>query len=214
MSTVRSTRHRRSCWDAPYRSSATWRSSSRILDHSGIESRAGNVLRVRQNGKVSRGFPVDVVRRRPGSRAPCRNQRSARALISGDMKTSVFTTRIVEIDGRVHIVNAGRDQPDLVGLLRSSVRRSSGRKRRSSSARSEPRFCGAAHCSARRRSLPAQTLRRRDGPSPRTISQARDGEDGNASNDGEAWSGDYRAASQAGLRRSRGIGRFALKPRG
>ncbi len=29
------------------------------------------------------------------------------------MKASVFTTRIAEVDGRVHIVNAGRYQPTL-----------------------------------------------------------------------------------------------------
>jgi hypothetical protein len=82
------------------------------LEHSRIESRAGNVLRVHQNGKVSRGFlsmAFDNVREI--ELEPYREIRSR--MISGDMKTSAFTTRIVEIDGRVRIVNAGRYQPTL-----------------------------------------------------------------------------------------------------
>ncbi len=82
------------------------------LEHSRIESRAGNVLRVRQSGKVSRGFlSMSFDNVREIELEPHREIRSR--LISGDMKASVFTTRIVEIDGRVHIVNAGRYQPTL-----------------------------------------------------------------------------------------------------
>ena len=82
------------------------------LEHSAIESRAGNVLRVRQNGKVSRGFlSMSFDNVREVELVPKREIRSR--LISGDMKASVFTTRIEEVAGRVHIVNAGRYQPTL-----------------------------------------------------------------------------------------------------
>jgi hypothetical protein len=34
-------------------------------------------------------------------------------MISGDMKASAFTTSIVEVGGRLHIVNVGRYEPNL-----------------------------------------------------------------------------------------------------
>jgi hypothetical protein len=34
-------------------------------------------------------------------------------LISGDLKASAFTTRLVEVDGLVHIVNSGRYTPKM-----------------------------------------------------------------------------------------------------
>jgi hypothetical protein len=34
-------------------------------------------------------------------------------LISGDLKASVFTTRLVDVDGLVHIVNSGRYTPKI-----------------------------------------------------------------------------------------------------
>jgi hypothetical protein len=34
-------------------------------------------------------------------------------LISGDLKASVFTTRLVDVDGLVHIINSGRYTPKI-----------------------------------------------------------------------------------------------------
>jgi hypothetical protein len=34
-------------------------------------------------------------------------------LISGDLKASAFTTRLVEVDGLVHIINSGRYTPKM-----------------------------------------------------------------------------------------------------
>ena len=82
------------------------------LDFSGVTSRAGNVLRVHQNGKASRGFltlTFDNVRE--VELVPSREIRSR--LISGDLKASAFTTRITEVAGRVHIVNSGNYTPNL-----------------------------------------------------------------------------------------------------
>jgi Polyketide cyclase / dehydrase and lipid transport len=82
------------------------------LEHSGVTARADNVLRVHQNGKAGRGFltlPFDVVREI--ELVPYREIRSR--LISGDLKASVFVTRIVEIDRRIHIVNSGSYAPQI-----------------------------------------------------------------------------------------------------
>jgi len=82
------------------------------LDYSGVDARADNVLRVHQKGKVSRGFlslAFDNVREI--ELVPHREIRSR--MISGDMKASAFTTSIVEVGGRLHIVNVGRYQPNL-----------------------------------------------------------------------------------------------------
>jgi hypothetical protein len=82
------------------------------LEHSGVTSRAGNVLQVHQNGKASRGFltlTFDNVREI--ELVPKREIRSR--LISGDLKASSFITRIVEIAGRIHIVNSGNYTPNI-----------------------------------------------------------------------------------------------------
>jgi polyketide cyclase/dehydrase/lipid transport protein len=82
------------------------------LEYSGVTSRAGNVLRVHQRGKVSRGpltLRFDNVRE--VELVPLREIRST--LISGDMKASAFTTRIVEIDARIHVVNSGTYTPSI-----------------------------------------------------------------------------------------------------
>ena len=82
------------------------------LQTSGIEQRTGNVLKVRQTGKVNRGifsFAFDNVREI--ELIPLTEIRSR--LVSGDFKASAFTTRLVEIDGVVHVVNSGRYTPNL-----------------------------------------------------------------------------------------------------
>ena len=82
------------------------------LEYSGVADATGNVLRVHQTGQASRGpltLKFDNVRE--VELVPHREIRSR--LIRGDMKESTFVTRIVEIDGRIHIVNAGRYTPNV-----------------------------------------------------------------------------------------------------
>ena len=82
------------------------------LQTSGIERRTDNVLTVRQTGKVNRGlfsFAFDNVREI--ELIPPTEIRSR--LVSGDFKASAFTTRIVEVDGIVHVMNSGRYTPNL-----------------------------------------------------------------------------------------------------
>ena len=79
------------------------------LELSGILDRADHV---HQKGKASRGFltlAFDNVREI--ELVPHHEIRSR--LISGDLKASAFTTRIVEVAGRVHIVNSGNYTPNL-----------------------------------------------------------------------------------------------------
>jgi len=82
------------------------------LQYSGIQGRVDNVLRVRQAGKATRG-PLSITfdNIREVELVPFTEVRSR--LISGDLKASVFTTRIVDIDGVVHIVNSGRYTPKM-----------------------------------------------------------------------------------------------------
>ena len=82
------------------------------LQFSGIERRSDNVLTVRQSGKVSRGlltFAFDNVREI--ELVPLSEIRSR--LVSGDLKASAFTTRIVDVDGVVHVLNSGRYTPNV-----------------------------------------------------------------------------------------------------
>ncbi len=70
------------------------------------------MLRVHQKGKVSRGIlSMSFDNVREIELVPRREIRSR--LISGDMKASAFTTSIIEVGGRLHIVNVGRYQPNL-----------------------------------------------------------------------------------------------------
>ena len=83
------------------------------LEYSGVEERADNVLRVHQTGKASRGpltIKFDNVRKIELV-MPSREIHSR--LISGDMKAFEFTTRVVEVDARVHIVNSGSYTPNI-----------------------------------------------------------------------------------------------------
>ncbi len=82
------------------------------LQFSGVERRVDNVLTVRQRGKVTRGvfsFAFDNVREI--ELMPFAEIRSR--LVSGDLKASAFTTRIVDLDGLVHISNNGRYTPNV-----------------------------------------------------------------------------------------------------
>ena len=82
------------------------------LQFSGIQGRVDNVLKVRQYGKATRGLltitfdNVREVELRPFSEVRSR-------LISGDLKASEFTTRLVDVDGLVHIINSGRYTPKM-----------------------------------------------------------------------------------------------------
>ncbi len=82
------------------------------LEYSGVTDRSGNVLRVHQKGKASRGpltLTFDNVREI--ELVPYREIRSR--LISGDLKASDFVTQIVELAARVHIINSGRYTPNI-----------------------------------------------------------------------------------------------------
>lgn len=82
------------------------------LERSGVTARADNVLRVHQTGKAGRGvltLTFDTVREI--ELVPNREIRSR--LISGDLKASAFTTTIVEVDHRIHIVNIGSYVPNI-----------------------------------------------------------------------------------------------------
>ena len=82
------------------------------LEYSAVEETAGNVLRVRQKGKASRGpltLTFDIVREIelvPHSEICSR-------LIRGDLKASDFVTRIVATAEGVNIVNSGRYLPKM-----------------------------------------------------------------------------------------------------
>jgi hypothetical protein len=88
---------------------------SRFLSHvqySSVRSRIDNVLTVRQKGRANGGpfsFAFDNVREvelRPYTEIRSR-------LISGDLKASAFTARIVSAGEIVHIVNSGRYTPNI-----------------------------------------------------------------------------------------------------
>ncbi len=82
------------------------------LEISDVTAREDNVLRVHQKGKASRGFlSLSFDNVREIELVPYREIRSR--LVTGDLKTSEFTTRIVDVASRIHIVNNGRYTPKL-----------------------------------------------------------------------------------------------------
>ena len=82
------------------------------LEFSGVMQREDNVLRVHQKGKASRGpLTIRFDNVREIELVPFSEIRSR--MVSGDMKASAFTTRIVETGARLHIVNTGRYPPNL-----------------------------------------------------------------------------------------------------
>jgi polyketide cyclase/dehydrase/lipid transport protein len=82
------------------------------LQYSAIQGRVDNVLKVRQYGRATRGpLTITFDNVREVELRPFTEVRSR--LISGDLKASAFTTRLVDVDGLVHIVNSGRYTPKL-----------------------------------------------------------------------------------------------------
>lgn len=82
------------------------------LQYSGIQGRVDNVLKVRQYGKATRGpLTITFDNVREVELRPFTEVRSR--LISGDLRASAFTTRLVDVDGLVHIVNSGRYTPKI-----------------------------------------------------------------------------------------------------
>ena len=82
------------------------------LQYSGVQGRVDNVLKVRQSGKATRGpLSITFENVREVELRPYTEIRSR--LISGDLKASAFTTRLVEVDGLVHIINSGRYTPKM-----------------------------------------------------------------------------------------------------
>jgi hypothetical protein len=81
------------------------------LQQSTVESRDGNVLTVRQRGKASLGpFSVEFDGVRVVEILSFDEIRSHH--VSGDLKSSEFTTRVIDIDGTLHVVNHGRYTPN------------------------------------------------------------------------------------------------------
>jgi hypothetical protein len=81
------------------------------LEFSGVQSRADNVLRVEQRGKVSKG-PLTFVFHNVREVELLPNHEIRSRLISGDLKASEFTTRIVKVAAVFHIVNSGHYTPN------------------------------------------------------------------------------------------------------
>lgn len=82
------------------------------LEYSGVADRQDNVLRVHQRGKASRGpLTLRFDNIREVELVPYQEIRSR--LVSGDLKSSDFVTRIVEVAAQVHIVNRGRYTPNI-----------------------------------------------------------------------------------------------------
>ncbi len=80
------------------------------LDYSGIEGHRDDVLIVRQKGKAKLGLlSVTFDNVREVQIVPLVEIRSHH--ISGDLESSTFTTRVVDIDGTPHIRNIGRYVP-------------------------------------------------------------------------------------------------------
>jgi hypothetical protein len=80
------------------------------LEYSAIEGRRDNLLIVRQKGKARLGlltFAFDNVRE--VEIVPSVEIRSHH--VSGDLESSSFTTRIIDVDGTPHIINIGRYVP-------------------------------------------------------------------------------------------------------
>ena len=81
------------------------------LEYSVVEGHSGGVLRVHQKGRAALGpltLAFDTIRE--VELVPYHEIRSR--LISGDLKTSAFVTRIVEVGAVVHVINSGRYTPN------------------------------------------------------------------------------------------------------
>lgn len=120
------------------------------LQYSVIQGRVDNVLKVRQSGKATRGpLTITFDNVREVELRPFTEVRSR--LISGDLKASAFTTRLVDVDGVVHIINSGRYTPKMwvppvIGpaLIEAETRKQFGEIRTEILRRSERREAGLA----------------------------------------------------------------------
>ena len=82
------------------------------IRYSVVEDRDGNVLHVRQKGKASRGpISLSYEMLREVELVPQSEIRSR--LISGDLKSSDFVTKIVQAGDHIAIVNNGRYVPKM-----------------------------------------------------------------------------------------------------
>lgn len=82
------------------------------VQSSSVQARDGHTLQVYQKGKATRGpLSISYENLREVVLVPFQEIRSR--LISGDMKASAFTTRIVDGGALVHIINSGRYTPKI-----------------------------------------------------------------------------------------------------
>jgi hypothetical protein len=82
------------------------------LQSSSVQARDGHTLQVYQKGKATRGLlSISFENLREVVLVPFHEIRSR--LISGDMKASAFTTRVVDGGTLVHIINSGRYTPKI-----------------------------------------------------------------------------------------------------
>jgi hypothetical protein len=82
------------------------------VQSSSVQSRDGRMLQVYQKGKASRGLlSISFENLRAVELVPYQEIRSR--LISGDMKASAFTTRIVDNGTVVRIIHSGRYTPKI-----------------------------------------------------------------------------------------------------
>ena len=82
------------------------------VQHSSVQARDGHTLQVYQKGKAERGLlSITFENLREVVLVPHQEIRSR--LISGDLKASAFTTRVVDDGTLVHIINSGRYTPKL-----------------------------------------------------------------------------------------------------
>jgi hypothetical protein len=82
------------------------------VQSSSVQARNGHTLQVYQKGKATRGpLSISFENLREVVLVPFQEIRSR--LISGDLKASAFTTRVVDDGTLVHIINSGRYTPKL-----------------------------------------------------------------------------------------------------
>ena len=82
------------------------------VQSSSVQARDGRMLQVYQKGKATRGLlSISFENLRAVELIPYQEIRSR--LISGDMKASAFTTRIVDDGTGVHVINSGRYTPKM-----------------------------------------------------------------------------------------------------
>jgi hypothetical protein len=82
------------------------------VQSSSVQARDGRMLQVYQKGKASRGLlSISFENLRAVELVPYQEIRSR--LISGDMKASAFTTRIVDDGTVIHVINSGRYTPKM-----------------------------------------------------------------------------------------------------